>query len=163
MRSLADDCGESAVGIVLSGTGTGSDGTQGLRVICGACGLCLAQDPATARFDGEPQSAIHGGHAMLALPPDLAGAALLSVDRASLVGTPLEQYLPRADQPRWRPRTMRCASRSARTASSPGPCRPTTRSRRCCPGSTRADRRRHPKARVLRGWKFRSRHIAAVQ
>jgi len=76
MRSLADDCGENAVGIVLSGTGT--DGTLGLRAIWGAGGLCLVQDPATARFDGMPQSAIHAGHAMLVLPPEQMPQALVN-------------------------------------------------------------------------------------
>ncbi len=60
LRSLALDQGEHAVGIVLSGTGT--DGTLGLRAIYGAGGLCLAQDPATARYDGMPNSAIRSGY-----------------------------------------------------------------------------------------------------
>ena len=61
MRSLADDQGALAVGIVLSGTGT--DGTLGLRAILGAGGLCLVQDPATAKYDGMPASAIQAGYA----------------------------------------------------------------------------------------------------
>lgn len=60
-RSLAEDQGEYAVGIVLSGTGT--DGTLGLRAIHGAGGLCLVQDPATAKYDGMPTSAIQAGFA----------------------------------------------------------------------------------------------------
>ncbi|PXW95240.1 two-component system CheB/CheR fusion protein [Sphaerotilus hippei] len=59
LRSLADDQGEAAAGIVLSGTGT--DGTLGLRAISGAGGLCLVQEPSTARYDGMPASAIHAG------------------------------------------------------------------------------------------------------
>ena len=61
LRSLAEDKGEYAVGIVLSGTG--SDGTLGLRAIHGAGGLCLVQDPSTAKYDGMPTSAIHAGYA----------------------------------------------------------------------------------------------------
>ena len=60
-RSLAEDQGESAVGIVLSGTGT--DGTLGMRAIHGAGGLCLVQDPASAKYDGMPASAIQAGFA----------------------------------------------------------------------------------------------------
>jgi len=60
-RSLAEDQGEYAVGIVLSGTGT--DGTLGLRAIHGAGGLCLVQDPASAKYDGMPASAIQAGFA----------------------------------------------------------------------------------------------------
>jgi two-component system CheB/CheR fusion protein len=61
LRSLAEDQGENAVGIILSGTGT--DGTLGLRAIIGAGGVTLVQDPATARFDGMPASAIRSGYA----------------------------------------------------------------------------------------------------
>ena len=45
LRSLAEDQGDNAIGIVMSGTGT--DGTLGLRAVFGAGGLCLVQDPAT--------------------------------------------------------------------------------------------------------------------
>ena len=55
-RALARDRGHRAVGIVLSGTG--SDGTLGLAAIRAESGLCLAQDPETAEFDGMPASAI---------------------------------------------------------------------------------------------------------
>jgi two-component system CheB/CheR fusion protein len=55
-RSLARDRGHAAVGIVLSGSG--SDGTLGLAAIRSASGLCLAQDPETAEFEGMPASAI---------------------------------------------------------------------------------------------------------
>jgi two-component system, chemotaxis family, CheB/CheR fusion protein len=69
LRSLAEDLGERAAGIVLSGTGT--DGTLGLRAIHGAGGLCLAQDPATARYDGMPNSAIRSD----------CGAQVMAVDQ----------------------------------------------------------------------------------
>lgn len=61
LRSLADDQGENAIGIILSGTGT--DGTQGLRAILGAGGVSLVQEPASARYDGMPVSAIQAGYA----------------------------------------------------------------------------------------------------
>ena len=56
MRSLADAAGTKAIGIVLSGTG--SDGTLGLRAIKGAGGLTFAQSPETALYDGMPRAAI---------------------------------------------------------------------------------------------------------
>ena len=65
-RSLADERADKAIGIVLSGTG--SDGTLGLRAIQGAGGLCLAQEPDTAKYDGMPQSAIQAGHVTNILP-----------------------------------------------------------------------------------------------
>ncbi len=55
-RSLAGERGSDAVGVVLSGTG--SDGALGLRAIRDAGGLCFAQAPATARFEGMPAAAI---------------------------------------------------------------------------------------------------------
>lgn len=55
-RSLADDAQEMGVGIILSGTGT--DGTLGLKAIKGVSGMTMVQDPQTAKFDGMPNSAI---------------------------------------------------------------------------------------------------------
>ncbi|HSN55652.1 MAG TPA: chemotaxis protein CheB [Candidatus Sulfomarinibacteraceae bacterium] len=59
MRSLAVDSGERAVGVVLSGSG--SDGTVGLREIKARGGMTVAQDPATAEHAGMPSSAIATG------------------------------------------------------------------------------------------------------
>ena len=61
LRSLAEDQAEKAIGIILSGTG--ADGTLGLRAIHSAGGLCLVQDPDTAKYDGMPRSAIQAGYA----------------------------------------------------------------------------------------------------
>ena len=61
LRSLAEDAQEDAIGIVLSGTG--SDGTLGLRAILGAGGVTLVQEPSTAKYDGMPTSAIQAGYA----------------------------------------------------------------------------------------------------
>jgi len=56
MRSLADDCQELSVGIILSGMG--SDGSIGLRAIKEKNGVVLVQDPETAKFDSMPRHAI---------------------------------------------------------------------------------------------------------
>jgi two-component system CheB/CheR fusion protein len=66
LRSLADEQGEKAIGVILSGTGT--DGTLGLRAIHGAGGVCFVQDPSTAKYDGMPTSAIKSGLAAYVLP-----------------------------------------------------------------------------------------------
>ena len=66
-RSLADEQGAHAVGVVLSGTG--SDGALGLRAIQEAGGLCLVQEPSSAKFDGMPAAAL------LACPSSLVGPA----------------------------------------------------------------------------------------
>ena len=66
-RSLAQDQHERAIGIVLSGTG--SDGTQGLRAIKGGGGMVMAQNPASTEFDGMPRSALATGLVDFELPP----------------------------------------------------------------------------------------------
>jgi two-component system CheB/CheR fusion protein len=58
-RSMADDLRQHAVGVILSGMG--SDGTLGLRAIKDNGGVIFVQDPATAKFDGMPRSAIDAG------------------------------------------------------------------------------------------------------
>lgn len=59
LRSLADDRQERSIGVVLSGMG--SDGTMGLKAIKEKAGLTLAQEPASAKFDSMPRSAIDAG------------------------------------------------------------------------------------------------------
>jgi two-component system CheB/CheR fusion protein len=65
-RSLAEDCRERAIGIVLSGTG--SEGALGLKQIHAEGGLTLVQAPDTAGHGGMPRSAIATGAADLVLP-----------------------------------------------------------------------------------------------
>jgi two-component system CheB/CheR fusion protein len=66
-RSLAEDRGNKAIGVVLSGTGT--DGTFGLAAIKAAGGITFVQDPKTAKFDGMPRSALDSGAADFCLSP----------------------------------------------------------------------------------------------
>src|SRR5437868_7496533 len=58
-RSLAADQGANAACIVLSGTG--GDGSEGLRAVKEAGGLTLVQEPDTAKYDGMPNSAVATG------------------------------------------------------------------------------------------------------
>lgn len=74
MTALADDAGDRAVGIVLSGTD--HDGTAGLRAIRAAGGLTLVQRPETAQFSGMPDSGIAAGVADQVLAPQDMPAAL---------------------------------------------------------------------------------------
>ncbi|HCE42979.1 MAG TPA: chemotaxis protein CheR [Lentisphaeria bacterium] len=73
-RSLAQDQHEHAICIVLSGTG--SDGTLGLRAIKGEGGMAMVQSPATTEYDGMPQSAIATGLVDYELPPAKMAAQL---------------------------------------------------------------------------------------
>ena len=65
-RSLAQDQHELAICIVLSGTG--SDGTLGLRAIKGEGGMAMAQNPESTEYDGMPRSAINTGLVDYVLP-----------------------------------------------------------------------------------------------
>lgn len=76
LRSLALDLEENAIGIILSGTGT--DGTQGMRAIAAAGGVTFAQDPRTAKYAGMPESVIAAGYATYTLPPDKIAEVLVS-------------------------------------------------------------------------------------
>lgn len=75
-RSLAQDAGERAVAVILSGTG--SDGSRGVRAVHEAGGLVIVQSEDTAKFDGMPRSAIETGHVDLVLPPSAMAQALLA-------------------------------------------------------------------------------------
>ncbi|MBI5542929.1 MAG: PAS domain-containing protein [Deltaproteobacteria bacterium] len=75
LRSLAQDRGKAAAGIILSGTGT--DGTTGLRAIKEHGGLTLAQAPETAKYESMPESAISAGLVDAALPVEEMPARLL--------------------------------------------------------------------------------------
>jgi two-component system CheB/CheR fusion protein len=74
-ESLAEDAGEYAVGVILSGTGT--DGTRGLEAIKNKGGFIAVQEPITAAFDGMPNSAIATGKADMIVSPERMGDELL--------------------------------------------------------------------------------------
>ncbi len=74
-QSLAQDMGDRAVGVVLSGTG--SDGSRGIKEIHESGGLVLVQDPETSAFDGMPKAALATGVADLVLPPDAMSQKIL--------------------------------------------------------------------------------------
>src|SRR5690348_6258112 len=59
LQSLAEEVGERAVCVILSGTA--SDGSVGARAIKAAGGLAIAQDPSEAQYDGMPRNAIATG------------------------------------------------------------------------------------------------------
>src|SRR5512140_3090135 len=75
-RSLAQDQHERAICIVLSGTG--SDGTLGVRAIKGEGGMAMAQNPASTEYDGMPRSAIATGLVDYELPPAEMPAQLIA-------------------------------------------------------------------------------------
>jgi chemotaxis methyl-accepting protein methylase/nitrogen fixation/metabolism regulation signal transduction histidine kinase len=88
LRSLAEEQQDRAIGILLSGTGT--DGTLGLKEIKAAGGMTMVQDPTTVQHDGMPRSAITSGCADYVLPAEQMADVLLTYVRhtaATVVGT----------------------------------------------------------------------------
>lgn len=74
LTSLAGDVGNRSCGVILSGTG--SDGSRGIRDIHEAGGLVLVQDEQSAKFDGMPLNAQATGVADLILSPSGLASAL---------------------------------------------------------------------------------------
>jgi two-component system, chemotaxis family, CheB/CheR fusion protein len=74
-RTLAESCGACAVGVILSGTGV--DGTMGIRYIREAGGVTIAQSPDESSYDGMPTSAIATGFVDLVLPSAQIPAELI--------------------------------------------------------------------------------------
>ncbi|MEM7672804.1 MAG: chemotaxis protein CheB [Verrucomicrobiota bacterium] len=83
-RSLAMDCEDRAIAVVLSGTG--SDGSRGIVDVKDAGGFVLAQSSETAKFDGMPKSAVDTGVVDKILAPELIPEAILVHARSPLLG-----------------------------------------------------------------------------
>ena len=102
LHSLADQYGQRAACVVLSGTGM--DGSAGVRSIKAQGGMVAVQDPAEAGYDGMPRSAIETGLADFVLPLSRIPAALADHrgaradpatrkrNHAKLIGTNLQDY-----------------------------------------------------------------------
>nr|MDA3834544.1 hypothetical protein [Spirochaetales bacterium] len=93
-RSLAQDQKDRSIGIILSGTG--SDGSMGVRAIKGEVGMDMAQTPESSEYDGMPRSAISTGMVDFELPPvemaeSLIAYAAHAFGKAHLKVTPKSQ------------------------------------------------------------------------
>jgi two-component system CheB/CheR fusion protein len=84
--SIAAERHERSVAIVLSGTG--SDGTEGLKEIRAEGGMSLVQSPETARFDAMPRSAIAAGLADHVLAAEAMPAILVAYLKHGYVSDP---------------------------------------------------------------------------
>jgi two-component system CheB/CheR fusion protein len=78
-RSLSLDQHENAICVVLSGTG--GDGSTGLKFVKENGGLCIAQDPASAKYDGMPAAAIATGIVDYVLTPSEIAPAIVEFVR----------------------------------------------------------------------------------
>ncbi|MFK7926241.1 MAG: chemotaxis protein CheB [Bacteroidia bacterium] len=88
-HALAKDQQEQAIAVILSGTGT--DGTRGIKTIKENGGIIMVQDPGTAKFNGMPLSAISTQLADYILgPADLARnlVNLINISPESVVEEP---------------------------------------------------------------------------
>lgn len=73
-RSLAQDMGPRGIAVVLSGTG--SDGSRGIRDVHEAGGLVVVQAAESAKFDGMPKSALDTGVVDIEIEPSRIPAVL---------------------------------------------------------------------------------------
>ncbi len=96
-QSLAEDLREKAIGIILSGTG--SDGTRGIRAIKEQGGMVMVQDERSAKFDGMPRSAIATNLVDYILSPeDMARDLLNYTQHPCLAGdSSVKQVISRDD------------------------------------------------------------------
>lgn len=79
LLSLAEDRGNKAIGVVLSGAD--SDGARGLEAIKAAGGVTFAQSRESAQVDSMPNTAIATGQVDFILPPDQIGEKLAEISR----------------------------------------------------------------------------------
>jgi two-component system CheB/CheR fusion protein len=91
-RSLAQDQHERAVCIVLSGTG--SDGTLGVRAIKGEGGMVMVQTPESTEYDGMPRSALGTGLVDYELPPAEMPAQLIAYATHAFGKSPRSAAVP---------------------------------------------------------------------
>ncbi|MEO1053653.1 MAG: CheR family methyltransferase [Bacteroidota bacterium] len=75
-NSLGNDIEDKAIGVILSGTGT--DGSRGIKMIKEEGGVIMAQDPDSAKFDGMPRSAIATGLVDTIMTPAQMAVELVS-------------------------------------------------------------------------------------
>ena len=82
LRSLAQAHGSDAIGIILSGTG--ADGTLGLKAIKEQGGLAMVQAPEEAGHDGMPRNAIATGLVDFVLPVSQLAAKLVAYKESTV-------------------------------------------------------------------------------
>lgn len=79
LRSLAEELGNRAIGVILSGTA--SDGALGLKAIKAEGGVTFAQDEKSAKYGDMPRNALAGGSVDFVLPPEGIARELVRVAR----------------------------------------------------------------------------------
>lgn len=82
---LGESYREKAIGVILSGTG--SDGSRGIKTIKEAGGIILVQEPGSAQFDGMPNSAILTNLADFILPPHELAQKVVQFTQSNKIGS----------------------------------------------------------------------------
>ena len=114
LRSLAEDQGHKAIGIILSGAA--SDGALGIEAIKAGGGITFAQEEASAKYPGMPRSAIATGYVDFILPPDAMAKELASISRHPYVAMPAKPFETEEPAPA-KDETLRHIFRLLRSAS----------------------------------------------
>ncbi|MGA9014647.1 MAG: CheR family methyltransferase, partial [Acetobacteraceae bacterium] len=104
LYSLAEEYGTRAVCVILSGTG--ADGSLGLKVVKERSGLVIAQDPDEAGYDGMPRSAIMTGAVDLVLPVAKIAEALAKFSRRTTVTRTRSGLRPKSSIHDWLPEIL---------------------------------------------------------
>lgn len=94
--SLAEEKKEHSIVVVLSGTGT--DGTNGVKFVKERGGLVIAQAPESAKFDGMPKSVISTGLADFVLSPEEIAEEILNFSNTPALLRPLRSDNPLAEE-----------------------------------------------------------------
>ena len=81
-RSLAEEAGSHAIAVVLSGTG--SDGTNGIKAIKENDGMVIVQDLGSSKFDGMPRSAMRTGLVDVQISPEEIALELQHISGANV-------------------------------------------------------------------------------
>ena len=95
-RALAEDRQAGSIGVILSGMG--SDGTLGLKAIKEKAGVVLVQEPASAKFDSMPRSAIGAGLADIIAPVEELPDKIIAYLRHARIIAKTEFPLEEKDQ-----------------------------------------------------------------
>src|SRR5712692_1324466 len=85
-RSMAENLGERAIGVILSGSA--SDGAAGLKAIKAEGGITFAQDEKSAKYDSMPRSAVAAGAVDFVLPPEEIAMELARIGRHAVAAHP---------------------------------------------------------------------------
>src|ERR1700693_4484232 len=104
LYSLAEEYGTRAVCVILSGTG--ADGSLGLKVVKEKSGLVIAQAPDEAGYDGMPRSAIMTGAVDLVLPVAKIAEALVKFSRRTTLTRTRSDLRPKGSIHDWLPEIL---------------------------------------------------------